>query len=175
MTLKVLSGLAMAAMVCLLTQGQKPEAAETWKGWDFMIGDWVADGGGKPGDAASGSYSFTRELDGKILVRKNRAEYPAAGGRPAFKHEDLMIVYKDDQKNRISANYFDNEGHVIQYVVTLAEDGKSVTFVSDSPASMPKFRLTYLAQPDATVRGSFDMAQPGKDFTPYTTWTAHRK
>lgn len=172
--LKVISGLAGAAMMCLLTQGQKPEANDSWKGWDFMIGDWVGEGSGKPGEAA-GSYSFARELGGKILVRKNRADYPASGDRPAFTHEDLMVVYKDDQKSRISASYFDNEGHVIQYAATLSDDGKVVTFVSDGPASAPRFKLTYTKQPDATVRGSFDMAQPGKDFATYTTWTARRK
>lgn len=167
--------LPVATTLLLGTPTTRGNGAENWKGWEFLIGNWIAEGGGKPGAASSGSFSFTPELDGKILVRRNDSEYPASGGRPAIKHEDLMVVYKDNVNHRTSATYFDNEGHVIHYAVTVAPDGKGITFVSDPSVPGPRFRLVYTAQPDGTVHGSFDIGAPGKDFTPYTTWSAHRK
>lgn len=165
----------VATTLILVAATARSNPQEHWKGLEFLIGDWVAEGGGMPGDASSGSFSFTPELDGKILVRRNKAEYPASGGRPAIKHEDLMVFYRDNVNHRISADYFDNEGHVINYAVTVASDGKNITCVSDPNVPGPRFRLVYTARPDGTVRGSFDMAQPGNDFVPYTTWSAHRK
>lgn len=176
MTSKLLMPLGLAGMF-FLSAGDKPSGAgDAWTAWEFVIGDWVAEGGGKPGEAAGGGFSFTRELDGEVLVRKNRADYPAANGRPAFSHEDLMVVYKDDPQKRTSAVYFDNEGHVIHYAATLSDDGQTLTFLSDPTPSTPRFRLIYAKQPDASVRISFEMAPPGgKDFSPYTTGTARRK
>jgi len=169
---KMLVGATVAIAAFFVTQTGKSDAAN-WKGWDFLIGDWVAQGGGKPGDATSGSFSFTPELDGKILVRKNRAEYPATNGRPAFKHEDLMVVFRGP--NGTKANYYDSEGHVISYDVSIAEDGKMITFASDASAPGPKFRIVYTAQTDGSIKGSFDMAAPGKELSPYTAWTAKKK
>lgn len=177
MTFKLLMPSALAAML-FLSAGDKPSGGDDpWKAWGFVIGDWVAESsGGKPGEASGGGFSFTRDLDGKILVRKNRADYPAADGRPAITHEDLMVVYKDDQQKRISAIYFDNEGHVIHYAAALSEDGQTLTFVSDPTPSIPRFRLTYVKQGEAAVKITFEMAPPGSEkFSPYTTGTARRK
>ncbi|MBI3835995.1 MAG: PD40 domain-containing protein [Planctomycetes bacterium] len=173
MIFKLVPAAAVAAAAIFVSQADKSAPSDNWKGWEFLIGDWVAQGGGKPGDATSGSFSFTRELDGKVLVRKNRAEYPAANGRPASKHEDLMVIFKDNKGTK--ATYFDNEGHVINYEVTIAADGKTIAFVSDASAPGPKFRLVYSAQADGTLKGSFDMGAPGNELTPYTTWTAKKK
>jgi hypothetical protein len=67
--------------------------AEDWGPLQFLIGDWSGEGGGQPGQASAGSFSFTPELQGTILVRRSFAEYPPANGRPAFRHDDLIVVY----------------------------------------------------------------------------------
>jgi hypothetical protein len=71
--------------------------ANTPAGWgpvQYLMGDWIGEGGGAPGQG-SGSFSFKPDLQGKILVRKNRAEYPATKDREAVVHDDLMVVYRD--------------------------------------------------------------------------------
>ncbi len=58
---------------------------DPWDPFRFLIGDWV--GEGKEGQG-SGYFSLTPDLQGKVLVRKNHAELPAANGRPAAAHDD---------------------------------------------------------------------------------------
>src|SRR5689334_18745322 len=65
--------LAMAA--CLFAQ-----SPPNWDRWQFLIGDWVGEGGGEPGQGA-GAFSFRLDLEGRVLVRKNRSDYPEAKDR----------------------------------------------------------------------------------------------
>ena len=62
--------------------------AEDWGPLQFLVRNWTGEGGGEPGQG-SGSFSFTPDLQGKILVRKNVAEYPPSKEKPAYKHDDL--------------------------------------------------------------------------------------
>jgi hypothetical protein len=93
---------------------------DRWAPLSFLIGEWVGEGGGGPGQG-SGGFSFLPEQNGNVLVRKNWPDYPASKDRPAVSHTDLMIVYEEDAKLR--AIYFDSEGHVIHYEVEAAGDG----------------------------------------------------
>src|SRR5262249_56071585 len=99
----------------------------------------------------------------------------AANGRPAATHEDLMVIHADSG-NGLRAAYFDSEGHVIQYALTVAADKQTVTFVSDAAAKGPRFRLSYVKQKDDTLAIKFEIAPPGNpdDFKTYTERTAPR-
>ena len=136
------------------------------------MGDWVGEGGGEPGQG-TGSFSFRLELEGRILVRKNRSDYPATQDRPAVSHQDLMVVYPESPNPR--AIYFDNEGHVIQYAAEFR--GGGVVFTSEAQTSAPRFRLTYTKLAADKVGIRFEMAPPGKPdaFVPYVEAVAHRK
>lgn len=133
----------------------------------FLVGSWNA----TPGpDGALGRTSFHVEVKGHVMVRDNRADYPAAGGKPAVSHEDLMVIYAEGS-GPLKAIYFDNEGHVIRYTAS-ALDAKSVTFLSDTVAGQPRFRLTYAATAPDRLSGEFASAPPdapGK-FKPMFTW-----
>ena len=94
------------------------------------------------------------DQDGKILVRKNRADYPATKDRPAFSHTDLMVVYKDEGDTKLRAIYFDMEDHVIHYDVEPAADGNSVRFVSRN------YRFTYTKTGADRVAIKFEIAPP---------------
>jgi len=147
-----------------------PQLDNRWAPLTFLIGEWTGEGGGGPGQG-SGSFSFLPDQDGKILVRKNRADYPASKDRPAFSHTDLMIVYKEQGEAKLSAIYFDIEDHVIHYTVEPSNDGNSVRFVSDN------FRLTYRKTGPDSLALKFEIAPPGKPgaFTTYIDAAAHRK
>ena len=93
---------------------------QDWGPAQFLVGNWAGEGGGQPGQG-SGAFSFSPDLQGKVLVRKSFAEYPPANGRPASRHDDLTIVYRDETTHALRATYFDNEEHVIQYTVKPAE------------------------------------------------------
>jgi hypothetical protein len=144
-------------------------AADDWGPVQFLVGKWTGEGSGQPGNG-SGSFSLLPDLQGKILVRKSFAEYPAANGRPASRHDDLMIVYRDSGELR--AAYYDSEGHTIHYAVQAVEGG--VSFVSGGPRDQPRYRLTYLAAGKDRARLKFEIAPPGKDFALYIDATVHR-
>ena len=147
-------------------------ADDPWADFRFLIGDWVSDG--KPADG-SGSFTLAPDLGGKVLVRRHRAELPASAGRPAGKHEDLMIVYPEGKGFR--ASYFDNEGHVIQYAVSPLPDKKGLQFLSNADPSGPRFRLTYTAGEEDKATVKFEIAPPGKpdEFRTYLEGTVRRK
>jgi|SRR5579871_1035810 len=146
-------------------------AAENWGALQPLIGRWVGEGVGDPGQG-SGGFSFEPDLQGKILVRKNFAEYAAAAGKPASRHDDLMIVFREDPAESLRAMYFDNEGHVIRY--TVREARGSVIFESDGPGTVTRYRMTYKTQGTDRLTLQFEIAPPGKDFAPYIQATARR-
>lgn len=160
----VLAGMSVAA-------APAPEALAPLS---FLVGEWEAQGGAAPGEAAGG-FSFTPELQGRVIVRKNHADYPAAGGKPASRHDDLMVLYATDD-GELRADYYDSEGHVIRYSGSVPGAGQ-LTLVSDPASGAPRFRLGYKLGADGTLDGSFEIAPPGKPdaFQPYLSWTAHRK
>jgi hypothetical protein len=150
--------------------------AQARKGIAFLVGDWVGEGGGAPGQG-TGEFSFHYELNGKTLVRRNVANYPATAGKPASKHEDLMVIYSERPGRPLEAIYFDNEGQVIRYDVEIGPDGNAIRFISRVQPDSPRFRLTYFRASDRTIDGEFEIAPPGKPeaFAPYLKWTARRK
>ena len=150
------------------------EPADPWKPLQFLVGEWVAEGEGAPGQG-SGSFSFQLDLEGKVLVRRNRSDYPAAGVRPAFHHEDLLVIYADSGGKDIRAIYFDNEGHVVRYQVESL--GDTVRFLSEASAPEQRFRLTYRKTSRDTVIVEFEIAPPGKPeaFAHYAGGAARRK
>ena len=139
-------------------------AADDWGPVQFLIGKWTGEGSGQPGNGA-GAFSLLPDLQGKVLVRKSFAEYPAAGGKPATRHDDLMIVYRQPGSAELRAAYYDSEGHIIAYVVQAVEGG--VAFVSDSPRDQARYRLTYVAAGKDRAHLKFEIAPPGKDFNVY--------
>jgi hypothetical protein len=155
--------------------GATPDA-DAWEPYRFLVGEWTGEGDGEPAKA-SGQFSFAWDLREKVLVRRNRAEFPAAQGRPASSHEDLMVIYQGDRGGPTKAIYFDNEGHVINCAVTLADDKRTLTFLSDAVPAAPRFRLSYAKSVDDSLKIKFEIAPPGRpeDFKTYLEGTARRR
>jgi hypothetical protein len=135
----------------------------------FLLGDWegIGDQAG-----ATGGFTFASGLQDRVIVRTNFSNTPPSGGRPASRHDDLMVIYVD--AGLVKAEYFDSEGHVIRYVAD-ARPGE-VVFLSEIKTSEPRYRLTYTRASAATLNGTFDVAPPGKPeaFAPYLSWTARK-
>ena len=90
------------------------------------------------------------------------SSYPAAQGRPASAHEDLMVIYQGGGGGSKRAIYFDSEGHVINYVATVSDDNRTLTFLSDPAPQAPRFRLSYTKEKDDSVRIKFEIAPPSE-------------
>ena len=138
----------------------------------FLIGQWSASGAGQPG-AGSGAATFTRSLQDRVILRTSYAEYPAAGGKPASRHDDLMVIYAAG--GGLRADYYDNEGHVIRYAVRSPAPREAV-FLSD-PDGGPRFRLSYKLEATGQLRGEFAIATPDapEAFKPYLTWESRKE
>jgi hypothetical protein len=164
----------ICAFVCLLPFLASADGADDpWKPVRFIIGDWIGDGSGKPGEG-TGEFSLKPDLGGRILVRRNHNEYPAQAGRPnGLTHDDLMIIYPAQRAGPFRAEYFDSEGHVIHYVVSCSE-GKAV-FLSDNPPDATRFRLTYQRKGGDKLVIDLEIAQANQDFRPYLTGVVTRK
>ena len=165
------AGMIAAAVAALLIGGGAAPAPLA--PLDFLIGEWTGGGSGAPG-ASAGGTTFARELQGRVVVRSNFADYPASGERAAFRHDDLMVVYADAD-GRLKADYFDSEGHVIRYLAQ-PRDGGGVVFVGEPSPGAPRFRLAYAPGADGVVVGTFEIAPPDKPeaFKTYLSWTMRR-
>jgi hypothetical protein len=165
--------LPLALVMCLRAAPDPPVQADDWQTLQYLAGDWSGEGSGEPGHG-SGSFSFKPDLQGRILVRKNRAEYPATKDRAASVHDDLMIVYKESPG--LHAMYFDNEGHVIRYDVECSKDGAQFVFLSARLSPLPRYRLTYTRVDNSRMKIKFEVAPPGypDKFTTYLEANAHR-
>jgi len=159
--------LIVSALLCSLTAG-----AQDWGPLQFLVGHWMGEGRTADQGPGTGAFSFTPDLQGKILLRKNFAEYPKAKGKPAYRHDDLMIIYHDGASHDLRAIYFDSEEHIIHYAIQ--PSGNSAVFLSEGSQDAPRFRLTYTSAGPDRLKLKFEIAPPGKDFATYIEASAHR-
>jgi hypothetical protein len=139
----------------------------------FLLGEWTSvEGGGQPGKASGGELSLRIELDGRAMVRRSFAEFPAQQGRPALRHDDLTLIFVEDGKTK--ALYEDSEGHVIHYVLTSLAGSEGVEFLSEGTQG-PRMRLTYRKTGADTLDLAFDLASPGKEFINHVQSKMRRK
>lgn len=144
-----------------------------WVEWQPFLGTWEGAGGGGPGQG-SGSFTFTPELQGTVLLRHNYAQYPATKDKPAYRHDDLMVIYPDTSDKKTRADYWDNEEHVIHYLVEFADGGRKLVMTSEAPG--PRYRLTYVKTGENELKLTFEVAPAAapEKFATYIEATAKR-
>ncbi len=155
----------------------RTKAPDGWGPYKFLVCAWSAEGHCEPGQG-KGGFSFWFELQGKILVRRNHLEFPATPQRPAFTHEDLLVVYRDADTTPNRAIYFDSEGFVILNSAAFSEEGKVLTFLSDAGPQASSQRSTYVQNGESgTPQAKFELAPPSKPgaFVTHVEGVAHRE
>ena len=166
--MRILTALLMASGVLDVAPRAAVPAPFVPLAW--LLGDWKSD---PDQSGATGGFTFEMKVQDHVMVRTNYSNAPASAGKPASRHEDLMMIYADGDK--LKADYADSEGHVIRYDVKTGV-GK-VMFESNEKANEPRYRLTYTKNSDGTLSGAFDIAAPGATpdaFKPYLSWKAHK-
>jgi hypothetical protein len=149
----------------------QPSKASSLEAIQFLLGSWQAES--KPGEP-SGGFSFVSQLQSRIILRTNYADYPATREKEAYRHEDLMVIYLNGNQE-LQADYYDSEGHNIRYFGQVTGDDQ-VAFISESTSTGPGFRLSYRLDERSILIGSFEIAPPDQPgtFMPYLSWSAHR-
>jgi len=144
-----------------------------WDKFQYLIGDWKSSG--NSGEANS-YFSFQKDLNNKILVRKNHAEYPSRDTIPPIIYDDLLIIYLENGKPG-KAIYFDNEEHSIYYIINYNDSDNSIIFTSDVVKDFPRFQLTYFKIDEENVYIKFEITPPGNpdSFSTYLEGKAHKE
>jgi hypothetical protein len=157
-------------LACALAVSAHAQSRADLSAFDFLLGDW--DAIGLPA-GESGAFNFSRAVQDRIIVRTNYAKYPARDGKPATRHDDLMVIFVEGET--LKADYFDSEQHVIHYVIE-PRGPRDVVFTSELRAGEPRYRLSYALAPNGTLKGSFEIAPPGSpgEFKAMLAWTARK-
>jgi hypothetical protein len=146
------------------------------KALSFLEGSWDAKTqGGSAGAQSAGTYVFQLELKGHILARHSNSD-PGCKGPTDFncEHSDYLYVYSDAISKTLKAIYFDNEGHVIHYTVTVP-DVTTAEFISDPYQTGPQFHLIYQLR-NGVMSGKFQVQMPGQQiWTSYLEWSGGKK
>jgi len=158
-----------------MTNAQNATATTELSKFSWLMGDWVGEGSGQPGQG-EGSFSFKTDLDNHIIIRKNHTSYPATTGKPAFVHDDMLIIFSDEPGSFSKAIYMDNEDHVLHYSIQFSADQKTIVFLSEARANMPVFRLSYALADADNVLIKFEIARPDQpgSFNTYLSGKAHK-
>jgi hypothetical protein len=168
-----LSILALWAPVAV-SHGQTAIPQPTFGPLERLVGTWAADSGsgGQPGVAVQGGETWTRDLAGRVLQRRDYSEYRATSTRPAFRHDGLMLIGPAPGGGFLAHSY-DNEGHVIDYSIVAADS--AIVFTSRPAPATPQFRLTYRVTGDRCIV-QFEIAPPDQPgvFRSYVTGAMHR-
>jgi hypothetical protein len=150
---------------------QSPSAAAVWDPVRPLLGRWEGSAEGRPGTGkATREYRFV--LNQRYIEIRNQSAYPAQPKNPKGEvHEDWGMISFDRVRKKLVLRQFHIEGFVNQYVQESTADGRLV-FVSESIENIPagfRARETYtFAGPDEFTE-RFELAEPGKDFEPYST------
>jgi hypothetical protein len=170
---------AMSVLVLLTALSsagaQQSRPANDWKDFDFLLGEWTWSGGGQPGQT-KGTSSVRAELNGTVLVRRTHLDYPATKERAAFAHDDLLYFYHDPADGGVRAIFFDGEGHVIRYSLSVPHGEDSLQFVSDAAPTGTRCRMTYSRTGADSVSEKFEIAPAGKpeEFATYVEFAAKK-
>lgn len=140
----------------------------------FLQGTWNARAEGSNGAAADGFYSFQLELKNHVLARHSHTGNCKGPAEYDCDHSDLLYIYAEPAGQTLKAVYFDSEGHVIHYDVSIPAPDAAV-FLSDRSDPGPQFQLTYRLK-GANMAGRFETRMPGQGhWQPYLEWNGSRR
>ncbi len=169
------TGLLLAITVSARAAGPAAGLAPGLAGIGFLVGHWssripgvVAETGG----TSTGTISFTPEVGGHVLLRRDHLGLLDRSGRAAGGFDILMMIYPE--AGTLHADYSDGQ-HVIHYASALVRPGRSVSFTSAASPGAPTFRLAYTLVGADTLDIAFAMIPSGRSgVRPIATGTAHR-
>ena len=176
MQMRQVSSLVLVLVVASwVAPAQKPDTTGPWAGVRFLIGTWEAKTtGGQAQVQSTGTYSFRLELRDHVLARRTAYGTAKARTTSIASTRTCFTSTPGGPGQSLRAIYFDNEGHVIHYAVSVPKPGTAV-LLSDADQPGPQFRLSYELNA-GVMTGKFQMRMPGQqEFASYLEWSGKRK
>jgi hypothetical protein len=157
------------ALACALLTCGLSAFAQTETGLarlDFMIGEWRGTSSGEPGDGTV-ERICAKVLNDRFLECRTTTTYPPqAKNKKGEVHVDRAFFSYDKGSRKLRLRQFHGEG----FVNTYAESG-ALTFETIEIENIPagwRARETYEHPSDDAWAERFELAEPGKDFAPYS-------
>ena len=164
--------LLIVLLASTMTYGQTNKRDSIWSPIKYFVGTWKGEGGGEPGIGVyDRSYQFI--LNNNFVEIKNTSTYPPTATNPKGEvHEDVGHFIYDKGRKTFLLRQLHIESFANDYVLeSLADDKKTLTFVSESIINIPKgwkARETYKILSEKEFVETFELAEPGKEFAVYT-------
>ena len=150
---------------------------DIWEPFRYFLGAWDGQETGKAG-IGKGQRRYEFILDGRYLHFKNESVFEAQEKNPEGEvHGDWTFFSYDMRRQKFVLREFHSEGFVNQYVLdTISTDGKWIVFVTEAIENIPsgfRARVTYAIDDEKRFVETFQLASPGKDYSPIlkNTWT----
>ena len=178
----VATGLLATGLGLVLSAQETPPAApkpDPWAPVRFLLGEWEGTAQGEPGSGtAVRSYAFV--LNNRYIEVRNQSTYPPQAKNPKGEvHHDWGMISYDRAAKKLVLRQFNIEGFVNHYVLdSVSPDGRTVVFVTAAIENIPpgwRGRETYTRISDDEFTEKFELAEPGKDFAPYSESRFRRK
>lgn len=162
------------ALICFSTAAfaQSPKDPPAWKALQQLVGQWSGTGEGESGTSTV-SRSYELILNDKFMLGKNRSVYKPQEKNPKGEtHENWDMLSWDRVRGKCVFRQFHVESFVNQYVLdSVSSDMKFFRFVTEAIENIPpgwRARETYLFKNENEFTETFELAEPGKEFTLYT-------
>lgn len=155
----------------LISHAQLSKQDSLWLPFQPFIGNWTGTGEGVDGTGTyERSYQFV--LNKKYIEVRNKTVYgPTKENSKGYLHHDVGYISYDKARKTFVFRQFHGEGFVNQYTLdSLSADKKTMVFVSEAIENISpgwRARETYTVG-DNTLTEVFNLAEPNKNFEPYT-------
>ena len=155
-----------------LLLAQAVENVDVWEPLKFFVGEWEGKTEGDFG-VSTARYDFQFVLRDKFLQVKNKSVFKPQEKNPQGDvHEDLGLISYDRIRNKLIFRQFHVESFINQYVLTISEDSRTLSFVTEQIENLPpgwRAKLTYTIVSDDEFHQSFDIARPDNEFACMST------
>lgn len=145
-----------------------------------FLGTWEGDARGEPGTGqAERTYAFA--LNSRFIQVTSKTSYVPTEKKPKGEvHEDLGFFSYDRAAKKLMLRQFHIEGFVTLYALESAsDDGRTLVFVTtaaiENIAPGWRGRETYTFTGENEFTEKFELAEPGKEFAPYSETHFKRK
>lgn len=168
---------AIVTSSCLLLPGMALEVApaegptaDKWAPLRSLLGTWEGTTKGQPGDGRV-RRQYRLVLRDQFIEVRNTSSYPPQERNPnGEEHEDVGYISYDRSRRTFVLRQFHVEGFVNTYV-TEPNSTTPLVFTSEGLENIPsgwRARETHRLISDDELVEMFELAEPGKEFTPYS-------